>query len=107
MASVTLETIRTIRELREFESMYKNPDELPVINPKDWPKTMEAIDEYFRSVLGERKIPLAYVICKNVDIAPDVDRFPTIQDEMIARAQNFSVNAGGVREPDPVYLVHR
>ena len=55
VASVTLETITTIRELLEFKSTYKNPDELPVINPaKDWPKTMEAIDEYLRSVLPRR-----------------------------------------------------
>jgi uncharacterized protein (DUF2236 family) len=53
-ASITLENIRTIRELREFESTYKNPHELPVINPKDWPKSREAIDEYLRSVLGGR-----------------------------------------------------
>ena len=107
VASVTLETIRTIRELREFESTYNNPNELPVINPKDWPKTMEAIDEYLRSVLGKRKIPLAYVIRKNVDIAPDANRFPTVQDEMIAGAPHFLVNAKGVREPDPFYLVNR
>ncbi len=43
VAQVTLEAIRTVRELREFESTYKNPDDLPTINAKDWPKTMEAI----------------------------------------------------------------
>ena len=43
----TLEAIRSVRELREFESMYKEPDDLvPTINAKDWPKTMEAIDEH-------------------------------------------------------------
>ncbi|KAI2512366.1 hypothetical protein MHU86_2028 [Fragilaria crotonensis] len=107
VASVTLDNIRSIRELREFESTYKNPDDLPTINPKDWPKTMEAIDEYLRSVLGERKIPLAYVIRKNEDIAPDTETFPTVQDEMIGRAPHFSINAEGVRVPDPVYLVNR
>ena len=106
-ASITLENIRTICELREFETTYKNPDKLPVINPKDWPKSMEAINEYLRSVLGERMIPLAYVIHKNADIAPDTERFPTVQDEMIARAPHFTVNAAGVREHNAVYLVKR
>lgn len=62
---ITLEVIRSVRELREFESTYKKPDDLPTINAKDWPKTMEAIDEHLRSVLGERKIPLAYVVRKD------------------------------------------
>ncbi|KAI2506147.1 hypothetical protein MHU86_8282 [Fragilaria crotonensis] len=58
-ADITLETIRSVRDLREFESTYKAPTETPTINAKDWPKTMESIEEYLRSYLGERKIPLA------------------------------------------------
>ena len=51
-ADITLNSIRTIRELCDFESTYKVPtDNLPT-------KTMETIDEYLRSYLGERKIPL-------------------------------------------------
>ena len=106
-ADVTLDAIRTVRELREFESTYKKPEDLPSINAKDWPKTMEAIDEYLRSVLGERKIPLAYVVRKDENIAPVGEIFPTIQDEMIARAPHFTTNATGERVPDPIYLVNR
>ena len=68
---------------------------------------MEGIDEYLRSVLGERKIPLAYVIRKNEEIGANAERYATVQDEMIARAPHFTVNAAGVRTPDPVYLVNR
>jgi hypothetical protein len=32
---------------------------------------MEAIDEHLRSVLGERKIPLAYVVRKDEEVAAD------------------------------------
>jgi hypothetical protein len=108
---LTLATIRTVRELREFESTYKDPStDLPTINVKDWPKTMEAIEEYLRSVLGERKIPLAYVVRKNENI-PDGDdpstSYPTRQDEMIARAPHYSIDADGHKIPDPVYLVNR
>ena len=103
-----LNLIRTVRELREFESPYKVPmDNLPTINAKDWPKTMETVDEYLRSYLGERKIPLACVVRKNVAI-PDGDdpptNYPMIQDEMIARAPH---TADETVIPDPIYLMNR
>jgi hypothetical protein len=75
---ITLDTIRTVRELREFESTYKAPTgNLPTINAKDWPKTMETIEEYLRSLLGERKILLAYVVRKN-DGIPEGDNPSTL-----------------------------
>jgi ribosomal protein S13 len=104
---ITLEAIRSVRELREFESTYKKPDDLPTINAKDWPKTMEAIDEHLRSVLGERKIPLAYVVRKDEEVAADGITYPTIQDEMIARAPHYTISEAGVRTYDPIYLANR
>ena len=108
-ADITFVNIRTVRELREFESTYKVPTETPTINAKDWSKTMESIEEYLRSYLGERKIPLAYVIRKNEDVpgAGGDAAYPTVQHEMIARAPHFSINADGNRVPDPIYLVNR
>ena len=109
-ASITLDAIRTVRELREYESTYHVPsDDLPTINAKDWPKTMETTDEYLRSYLGERKIPLAYVIRKTVDLPTDETptSYPTIQDEMIRRAPQTFTTAAGVTAPDPIYLVNR
>ena len=44
-ADVTLANIRSIRELRDYESTWKASDDVPTINAKDWPKTMEAIHE--------------------------------------------------------------
>ncbi|KAI2513196.1 hypothetical protein MHU86_1234 [Fragilaria crotonensis] len=108
---ITLESIRSVRELREFESTYKTPtDNVPAINAKDWPKTMESIEEYLRSYLGERKIPLAYVVRKHVAIPEGADpptNYPTIQDEMIARAPHYMTLANGTQVPDPIYLVNR
>lgn len=69
---------------------------------------MESIEEYLRSYLGERKIPLAYVIRKDDAIPIGVDpptNCPTKQDEMIARAPHFTIDDDGTRTPDPVYLV--
>ncbi|KAI2494566.1 hypothetical protein MHU86_19981 [Fragilaria crotonensis] len=87
----------------------QTPRFLPPPSDANWPKTMEAIDEYLRSVLGERMIPLAYVVRKEEAI-PDDDAnatYPTIQDEMIARAPHYTLNAENVRVPDPVYLANR
>jgi hypothetical protein len=110
-ADITLNSIRTVRELCEFESTYKVlTDNLPTINAKDWPKTMETIDEYLRSYLGERKIPLAYVVRKHVAVPEGVDpstNYPTIQDEMIARAPHTVIAMDGTIMPDPIYLVNR
>ena len=107
-ADVTLISIRSLRELRDFESNYKPSDDVPTINEKDWPKTMEAILEYLRSYLGDKKIPLAYVVRKE-ETMPDaepVGGYATIQDEMIARAPHFTIVAG-VRTADPTFLVNR
>lgn len=113
IAGITLNSIRTVRELREFESTYKvsSDTNLLSINAKDWPKTMESIEEYLRSYLGERKIPLAYVIRKLAEVpiaaGDPATNYPTIQDEMIARAPHTTVNGDGATVPDPIYLVNR
>ncbi|KAI2504041.1 hypothetical protein MHU86_10403 [Fragilaria crotonensis] len=107
-AAVTLESIRSIRELRDFEATYKPSDDVPTINAKDWPKTMESILEYLRSYLGDKKIPLAYVVRKDENV-PEMDPdggYATVQDEMIARAPHFTM-AGAVRTLDPTFLVNR
>ena len=62
-ADIQLDTIRTIRELREFESTYRAPDDPPTINAKDWPKTMEWIHEYLRSYLADH-------VCKRILRSP-------------------------------------
>jgi hypothetical protein len=108
-ADVTLENIRSIRELRDYEGTWKASNDTPVINAKDWPKTMEAIHEYLRSYLGDKMIPLAYVVRKD-EAVPTVEPeggYATVQDEMIARAPHFRISATGVRNPDQTFLVNR
>lgn len=71
---------------------------------------MEAIDEYLRSLLGERMILLAYIsICKQEAIPEDDGgvTYPTIQDETIARAPHLMLNADKMRVPDPIHLANR
>jgi hypothetical protein len=109
VANVTLDTIRTVRELRDFESTYKAPDDPPSINSKDWPKTMESIHEYLRSYLGDRKIPLAYVVRKDEDVPANdpAAGYSTVQEAMIARAKHYTVAADGTKTPDPAYINNR
>ena len=87
-ADITLEAVRNISGLREWELNHKDVDPPEnIINPKDWPKTMESIQEYLRGNLGVTGIPLAYVIRKNEEVTEDpADGWPTKQAEMIARA---------------------
>lgn len=54
-ADVTLHAIGEVCELHEFEATYKKPEDLPSVNVKDGPRTIEAIDEYPWSVLGNVK----------------------------------------------------
>ena len=102
-ADITLANVRKLRELRQFEQSYETTDDSIVINPRDWPKTIEGIQEYLRSYLGETKIPLAYVIRENVDPPADPDPstgYTTVQDEMISRAPHK--DAAG--DPHPTFV---
>ena len=53
--AITLDAIRTVRELREFESSYKKPEGTPTINAKDWPKTMEQLMSTFARFSGNAR----------------------------------------------------
>jgi hypothetical protein len=58
-----LTSIRRLRELKIKESARGgDPPALPKIDPKHWPKTMDAMQDHFSTLLGETKAPLAYVI---------------------------------------------
>jgi hypothetical protein len=81
--------MRSLHSTKEYEEKVKVDAEQPVINEKDWPRTMEAICEFVGSVLGETGVPLAYVVRENVEIPPGTDSsegYITVAEEMIARA---------------------
>ena len=61
VADVTLANVRLIRESRDNEEEYEVATK-PVINDKDWPRTMGAIEEWLRASYGQTKVPLAYVV---------------------------------------------
>jgi hypothetical protein len=50
---------------------------------------MEAILEFFGSLLGETGVPLAYIVRENVEMSPNTypsEGYITVAKEMIARA---------------------
>jgi hypothetical protein len=70
---------------------------------------MESLHKYLRSYLGDRRIPLAYVVRKDEAVPVDdpAGQYTTIQDAMIARARHFTIEADGTRMIDAVYLTNR
>ena len=87
-ADVTLESVRSIRELKEWEDSHTDSDPPDkIINARDWTKTLEAVVEFLRGNLGTSKIPLSYVVRDQLAPTDDPENgWPTLQDEMIARA---------------------
>jgi hypothetical protein len=88
-ASVALAVVQRLRSTKEYKENFKVTAEQPIINEKDWPRKMEAIREFFGSVLGETGVPLAYVVRDNVEIPPGTypsEGYITVAEEMIARA---------------------
>jgi hypothetical protein len=92
-ASVALTVVRSLRSTKYYEENFKVAAEQPVINEKDWPRTMEAVCEFFGSVLGETGVPLAYVIRENCELSPGTDPsewYITVAEEIIERAPHGS-----------------
>jgi hypothetical protein len=61
-ANITLDAVHAFAKMCDFELNYENLKTKPTINDKDWPKTFEALEQYFTLKHGEYHIPLAYDI---------------------------------------------
>jgi hypothetical protein len=77
--------LTSIRPLQEL----KIKEDAPKIDSKNWPKTMDALCDYFSCVLGATKAPLAYVIRDVVEVPPEADNpannYDMPKDETIYR----------------------
>ena len=94
-ADVTCPNIRMFKTLREEELSHTPPTQAPTINPKNWPKTLEAIYEYLTSHLGIKKAPLSYVVRSDEDAPVSASdpaygvadsQYSSPQDEIIRRS---------------------
>ncbi len=60
-ADITLVSVRRLAAQAEMEACHKDPLSLPIMDPKDWPKNFEAIDEFFQTYRGIQGHPAMYV----------------------------------------------
>jgi hypothetical protein len=88
-ADITLDAVRGIKSYKEWEENHKDV-EPPEIDAKDWPRTIDSLEEYLRGCLGVTKIPLAYVIRATIAVTAEATdpqaNYVSKQDELIARA---------------------
>lgn len=98
VGSITLAAVRKLVKQRETENSHTDPD-TPAIDSKDWPKTIEAVEEYLRQFRGINGVPLSYVVRK--DLIPTTaandpsTNYSTLDEEMIARAPILEAGAAG------------
>ena len=78
------------------EEEHKDPSDKPSINEKNWAKTLEEVEEYFRNHLGHQKTPLSYITRRDVDVPPHIGdpqaNYTVVQDEMVRRAPHIDTN---------------
>ena len=95
---ITVNSVRSIEALREWELNHGDNPEAPegIIDANDWPKTMESLEEYLKTCLGDGGTPLAYVVRKEQEVPNSADdpetNYDSKQDEMIARSPHVDGN---------------
>jgi hypothetical protein len=89
-AFITLEVVRGYREQHRYEDSFKKTAVEPESNDKDWPRTMESVQEYLAAYYGAKGSTLDYVIRQEVEVKPHAsdpsDNYDTVDIEMTARA---------------------
>jgi hypothetical protein len=62
IGEITSTNVCKLIKQHDTEKNHTNPDTLPAIDSKDWPKTMEAVEEYLRQFCEVNDVPLSYVV---------------------------------------------
>ena len=75
-AGVKLSKIRSIYHQRDMEEANKDPEVAPAVDPKDWPETLETVEEYIRGFRVVDGQPLSYGL-RNYLEPPSVANNPT------------------------------
>ena len=85
-ADVTVPVVRSICAIHDAEGTYDDPS-TPTIDDQNWPRTFDAIDEYFQNSFGMTNIPLAYVTREHVKpMEGEEDTWDDPLDQMIDQA---------------------
>jgi hypothetical protein len=79
------------QQWREFS--FKKTEEDPVINDKDWPRTLETIKEYLASQYGGTGATLDYVVRPDIAVKPEsedpAEGYDTVDQDITSRAPHY------------------
>ena len=92
--TITVTQVHTLCDHQCWEQDHEDLEPLE-LNSKDWPRTIESINEWLKGCLGVSKIPLAYMICEKEvpDQANDLPgNYTMIQEELIMWAPVRTAN---------------
>ena len=104
-ADVTVPVVRSIRALRDTEGTYDDPS-TPMIDDRNWPRTFNVINEYFRNSFGMTNIPLVYVTREHVELMEgEEDTWDDPLDQMIDRAPKIIPQVGANPARHPTFIV--
>ena len=77
-----------------------------MINERDWPKTFDGIDEFFRKGYGITSTPLAYIIRKDPTPKEGEDTYwDEPLEQMIERAPHTITEANGTIIKHPTFMM--
>jgi hypothetical protein len=87
---INLVLVRSYRDQQRHEVSFNNTAEEPVINDKDWPRTMDTIKKYLASQYGGTGATLEYDVQLDIEVKPEADDpaegYETVDQDMTARA---------------------
>jgi hypothetical protein len=69
-ASVTLAAIKRLKAQQQLEKNHKDPTIVPTIEFKNWPKTMDSLEQWVKGHRGVDDSLLGYVIRKPENLFP-------------------------------------
>jgi hypothetical protein len=88
--AINLVLNRSYRDQKRHEVGFKKTAEEPDINDKDWPRTLEKINQYLASQYGVTGATLEYGFSPDVAVKPEAEHpaenYETVDLEMAARA---------------------
>jgi hypothetical protein len=88
--AINLVLVCSYRDQQRHEVGFKKTVEEPVINDKDWPRTLETIRDYLASQYGVTGATLDYVVRPYIEVKPEAEdpaeNYETVDQDMTVRA---------------------
>jgi hypothetical protein len=91
--AINLVLVCSYLDQQQHEVSFKKTAEEPVINDKDWPRSLETIKEYLFSQYGVTGATLDYVVRPYIEVKPEAEDpaegYETLDQEMTAKAPHM------------------